>query len=189
VTGYQIALTVHLLSLLLATAAAALSTFGALRLRRADTLEEATPWLAFTGKVVSAFPIAVVGLLASGVYMTHQRWSWSVPWIDAALVGLGLIIALGSGIERGRAQALRRSLASSGMSPRTRYLLRDPIAWTAKMTTLTLVVAVVVVMTMKPAAGGCAAAIALALITGVLGAVPIWRAARYGLVRGETVPG
>ena len=71
--GYQIALTLHLLSLLLATAAAALSTFGAWRLRRADNVPDATSWLAFIGKVVRAFPVAIVGLLASGAYMTHQR--------------------------------------------------------------------------------------------------------------------
>jgi hypothetical protein len=175
VAGYQIALTIHLLSLLLATAAAALSTFGALRLRHADSVADAASWLAFVGKVVRAFPVAIVGLLASGAYMTHQRWSWSVPWIDAALVGLGLIIVLGSGIERARGQALSRALAASGMSPGARRLLRDPVAWTAKMTTLTLVVSVVFVMTVKPGAAGCVAAIVVAVAAGAIGAVPLWR--------------
>jgi hypothetical protein len=177
VAAYQIALTLHLLSLLLATASAALSTLGALRLRRAESAADATAWLAFVEKVVRAFPVATVGLLATGAYMTHQRWSWSVPWIDAALVGLGLIIALGTGIERARGQALSRELAASGLSPDARRLLRDPVAWTAKITTLTLVVAVVFVMTMKPAAGGCVAALAVALVAGAIGAVPLWRTA------------
>jgi hypothetical protein len=176
VAGYQIALTFHFLSLLLATVAAALSTFGAVRLRQADSIADATSWLAFVGKVVRAFPIAIVGLLASGAYMTHQRWSWSVPWIDAALVGLGLIIALGTGIDRARGQALSRALAAAGMSPGIRRLLRDPVAWTARITTLTLVVAVVFVMTVKPAAGGCVAAIIVAVAGGAMGAVPLWRA-------------
>jgi hypothetical protein len=143
--------------------------------RRGDRGADATAWLAFVEKVVRAFPIAVVGLLATGAYMTHQRWSWSVPWIDAALVGLGLIIALGSGIERARMQALKRALVASGLSPDARRLLRDPVAWTAKITTLTLVVAVVFVMTMKPAAGGSVAAIVVAVAAGAIGAVPLWR--------------
>ena len=177
-TGYSFALFFHLVFVLVATAAAALTTFAALRLRRVTSAAEAAPWLALNGTVVPAFPVAVLGLLATGIYMTHARWTWSTPWIDAALFGLGLIVVLGSGIERSRGNALRRALASSEMSMRAQRLLRDPVSWTAKMTTLTLVVAIVFVMTVKPMAGKCVAAFVLAAVAGVLGAVPIWYAPR-----------
>lgn len=174
--GYAIALFVHLLSLLLATVAAALSTLAALRLRSVDSLAAAMPWVTLVGRVVPGFPVAVVGLLGSGAYMTHERWTWSMPWIEAALVGLALIVALGSGVEASRGRALRRELQMAGMSSRARRLLRDPVAWSAKMTTLTLVVAVVFVMTLKPATAGCLVALGLALVAGPLGAIPVWRA-------------
>ncbi len=175
VNGYSIALFLHLLSLLLACVAASLSMLAALRLRGADSVAEAMSWVTLVARVVPCFPVAVLGLLGSGIYMTHQRWTWAMPWIEAALVGLALIVALGSGVEGSRGRALRRELESSGMSSRARRLLRDPVAWSAKVTTLTLVVAVVFVMTAKPAFTGCVAALCVALVSGVLGAIPLWR--------------
>lgn len=174
--GYALALFVHLLSLLLATVAASLSTFAALRLRKAETVAEADPWLAVVGRVVPAFPIAVVGLLSSGIYMTVNRWGWTIPWIDAALAGLALIVILGNAVEATRGRILRRELETAGMSARARRLLRDPVSWTAKMTTLTVAVAVVFVMSVKPAGAECVAALIIAVIVGAAAAVPLWRA-------------
>ena len=150
--GYPLALFVHLLSLLLAVVASSLATLAALRLRTVATVAEARSWLALVRRVVPGFPIAGVGLLASGAWMTHAEWRWSLAWIDAALVGLALIVALGNGVEATRIRAFEREFASAGLTPRARRLARDPLFWTAKATTLTLVVAVVFVMTVKPAA-------------------------------------
>jgi hypothetical protein len=178
VNAYSLALFIHLLFVLVACAAASLTTFAALRLRQAVNAPEATLWLSLTQRIVPAFPVSVVGLLGTGAFMTHQRWGWSIPWIETALVGLGLIVLLGSGIEAGRARKLGRELSTEGMSSRARRLLRDPLAWSAKMTTLTLVVAVVFVMAVKPDAPVCVASIFTALVAGVLAAVPMYRAPR-----------
>lgn len=174
--GYDVALFVHLLSVLLAAVAASLTTFAAVRVRQAASATDATQWLGTSEKAVRAFPVAILGLLLTGTYMTHQRWAWSVPWIDAALVGLGLLVVLGPGVQRIRAVTLKRELASSGMSPRARRLLRDPVAWTAKMVEIMLVIAVVFVMTLKPAPAECVASMVVAIVVGVLTAIPIWRA-------------
>jgi hypothetical protein len=175
VSGYNVALFFHLIFMLLAGTAAALAMYAALRLRTVESPAEAGTWLRFTGRVVPLFPIAVLGLLATGAYMTHARWSWSLPWIQAAVAGLGLIVALGSGVEAGRGRALRRELETAGLSPRARRLLRDPVAWSARLMTQTLAVAVMFVMTVKPGAVGSASALAAALIAGGLTAVPFWR--------------
>ncbi|MCG6988038.1 MAG: hypothetical protein LJF06_07645 [Gemmatimonadetes bacterium] len=172
--GYVLALFGHLLSLLLACVATSLSTFAALRLRDTDSPREAMSWIAFTERVVLAFPVSALGLLGTGVYMTHVRWAFSISWIDAAMAGLVMIVALGKGVEGGRSRALKRELESSGMSPRARRLLRDPLAWSAKMTTLTLFVAVVFVMAAKPAAAECVAALCTAVVVGLLTAIPFW---------------
>lgn len=172
---YDIALFIHLLSLLLAATATVLTTFGAVRLRDVTSVGEAGEWLRLVGKAVPLFPLAILGLVGTGVYMTEARWSWSAPWIQAAVLGLGMIVLLGSGIEANRGKVLRRELATSGLSLRARRLLRDPVSWTAKVLTQTLVIAVVFVMTMKPAAPTAFGALALALIAGAVGAMPLWR--------------
>lgn len=51
-------------------------------------------------------PIVTVVLLATGAYMTHDRWTWTTPWIDAGIAGLLAITifggaVLGSGKLRG----------------------------------------------------------------------------------------
>jgi len=178
VNGYSLALLIHLLSVLLAATAMALAAFAGLQLRRANTVVEATSWLVLTGRIVRAFPVAVLGLVASGGYMIHASWSWSTPWVDAALVGLVLIVVLGNAVEGRHARALQRELESSGLSAQARRLLRDPTAWGAKVTTHTTFVAVVVVMTLKPAAVGCVGAITAALAAGAFSAIAIARAPR-----------
>lgn len=172
---YTLALFFHLLSLLLAVAAMALALYGALWLREASHAAEAFGWLRLVERVVPLFPVAVVGLLGTGAYMTHARWGWSLPWIEAALAGLGLIVLCGSGVEGSRMRALRRELAAGVLSPRAERLLRDPVAWSARLTTFTLTVAVVFVMTMKPEAVGSGAALALAVAAGPLAALPFWK--------------
>lgn len=175
-TPYSLALFLHLLFVLLASAAAALSTFAIVRLRRARSVGDAIAWGSLVARIVPAFPVAVLGLLGTGAYMTQVRWSWSTPWVDAAAAVLGLLVILGTGVEGSRGRALRRELQAAGMSPRARRLLRDPVAWTAKMITLTLVVAAVFVMTVKPTGALCITAIVVAVVAGAVIAAPAWRA-------------
>ena len=39
------------------------------------------------------FPIAILGLFASGAYMTSDVWTWDTGWIIVAIVAL---VVLGS---------------------------------------------------------------------------------------------
>ncbi len=76
-SAYSVALFIHLLSLLVATVAAALAGFAALRLRDSGSPREAAGWGMLIGRVVPMFPVATLGLVASGAYMTQKEWSWS----------------------------------------------------------------------------------------------------------------
>jgi len=173
---YSFAIFLHLLSLLLASTAVSLHTFASLRLRAASRAAEAIQWVTLAGRISRVFPIAVLGILATGSYMTQRRWLWSMPWIDAALAGLGLIVLLGAGVEASRTRKLGRELQLTAMTPQVRRLMRDPVAWTARMTGICLFIAVVFVMTVKPGAVLCAASIVLSVAAGGLCAVPMWRA-------------
>jgi len=172
--AYSIVLTVHLLALVLAAMASAVALYAALRLRQVTTVREAAEWGRLVASVVPAFPIATLTLFGSGAYMTEADWTWGTPWIDAGLAGLGLIVICGSGVEATRGRQLKHELVSAGMSARGVRLLRDPYAWSAKMTTLTVMVGVVFVMTTKPDSVASAATIAAAVVVGVLSAIPFW---------------
>lgn len=173
--GYSVALFLHLLFLLAATVATALAGYAALGLRRAASPMEAARWGGMVERVVPAFPVAALGLFGSGAYMTQDSWSWSTPWVVGGITGLAVIMLLGAGVEGRRGRELKRELMTAGMSDRAQRLLRDPIAWSAKVATWTLLVGVVFVMTTKPGSAGCAVALAVAFVAGPLGAVPFWR--------------
>lgn len=173
--GYSLTLFFHLISLLAAGAASALAGYAAVRMRTAGHAPEIARWGMMIGKVVRVFPLATLGLLGTGAYMTERGWSWSTPWIVSGLIGLAAIVVLGFGVEGPRGRALKRELIAHGLSARARRLLSDPLAWTAKLMTWTLMLAVVFVMTIKPSAGGCGLALVGASLAAVFGAVPIWR--------------
>jgi len=168
----------HFAFMIAAVAASALAGFAAWRLRCVQSSAEAVQWAQFVRRVVPTFPVASLGLLGTGAYMTSKLWTWSTPWVIAGLAGLIAIMLLGAGVEGQRGRAAVAELRASGLSPRARGLLRDPVAWSAKVTTWTLVLAVVFVMTAKPTALICALALVSAPIAGVLLAVPFWSAPR-----------
>lgn len=173
--AYSIVLFVHLLSMLLAAGAAALSFFAALQLRGAASGPDVVRWGRLAKAVAPCFPIATLLLAGTGAYLTQTRWHWTSPWIDAGLAGLVLLFVCGSRVEASRARALAREVRRSGMSPRARALLRDPVAWSAKTTTVALTVAIVFVMVVKPSGLGSALAIVLAVLLGPVAALPFWR--------------
>lgn len=183
--AYSLMLFLHLVFLICAVAAMALTGLAALRLGGTETAAEAMHWGEFVRRLVPIFPVASLGLIGTGAYMTSEAWSWKAPWVIAGLAGLFLIILLGAGVEGIRGRAAHHELQASGLSQRARRLLCDPISWSAKVTTWSLLLAIIFVMTTKPSAAICAAALLVALACGVVGAVPFW--ARRGRVRATTL--
>lgn len=174
-TGYSIALFFHLLSLLLAVVCASITMYAALRMRSTTCADDARQWLVLNGRIMRLFPVAGLGLLATGSYMAQSISGWSEPWVMTSLSGLGCIVLLGAGVDGNRSRALGRELTVHGFSDRARHLVRDPMAWTAKLTATTLMLAVMFIMTTKPAAITSAAALLVALCAGVLSAFPFWK--------------
>jgi hypothetical protein len=177
-TAYSITLYIHLLALVLAMATASLVTFAMLQIRSAETIPEIARWGGLIKKIVPAFPVAAIGLFGTGAYMTQHVWSWSTPWIDAAIAGLVLLMVAGDGVSGRRGRALEQELKANGLTDRARRLQCDPAGWSAHMTTLTVTGAIMFVMTTKPDTAGSTAAIVVGVLAGVAGAVPIWRSAQ-----------
>ena len=178
--AYQLTLFLHFVFLAAAVAAAALTGYAALHLRSSETAADAVWWGGFVRRVVRIFPIASLGLIVTGGYMAHRAWGWSAPWVIAGLAGLIAIMLLGAGVEGARARAASAELRAAGLSERARRLLRDPIAGSARVTSWTLVLAMIFVMTVKPSVAICIGSFAVALVCGVLAAVPFWATAPAG---------
>lgn len=171
---YQVVLYIHLLALFIGIGAGAVLLVCLFQLRGARTLADAVPWGAVAGKTERAFPIAVIGLFATGAYMTSHSWTWSTGWIDVSIAGL-VLVALQGPLVGGRAgKRLERALHDNGPGPlgeRARRMTRHPGLWITEFTNLAVVFGIVWNMTQKPGVGGAIAAVVVGYAVGVIAAL------------------
>jgi hypothetical protein len=176
VQAYHVVLFVHLVSLLIAAGAAALLHVADVEIRRAQTLLEAGRLGLRMKRTAMAFPVAVVGLVGSGIYMTHHLgWGYSTPWVLAGEVGLGAIVLLGD-LVNGRngaklGAAIGGAIGRGGDGPLTdevRARLDDPVAKLASVAPTSLTLGVVYCMTVKPGATGATVAMLVAMAAGAV---------------------
>src|SRR5260370_27921727 len=111
---YRIVLTLHLFALLLGFGAGTLIYVCLIRLRAAQTLEAAAPWGVLAGQTEKVFPVAILGLFATGAYMTSDVWTWNTGWIDVAIAVLVILAVQGGGIAARRAHLLKEALLANG---------------------------------------------------------------------------
>ena len=155
---------------------------SALELSR--TLETAVPWGMLSGKVAKLFPVAILGLFATGAYMTHKFWTWSTPWIVVAIVVLVVLAVQGAGIAEHTAKKLQAAMRANGpgpLGPEARKMCLHPGLWVVEFANLGIVLAVVWNMTEKPGWGGSIASVLIAYMVGVGLAVLATRSAKEEL--------
>ena len=181
---YHVVLYVHIVSLLVGFGAGVVETVCLLKLRRAETLADAVPWGQLAGQIEKAFPVAIVGLYASGAYMTSQLWTWSTSWIVLPIVGLAVISLQGPLVAGRRGHALKQALAANGprpLGPEARRMTLDRPLWIAGLTNEALVLGIVWVMVEKPGWASGVAVLLIAYVVGLTAAIALTRAPVVGL--------
>jgi hypothetical protein len=166
---YHVVLFVHLLALFLGFGAASVVAICLFRLRSAQTLADAAPWGMLAGQTERVFPFAILGLFATGAYMTSDVWTWSTSWIDISIAGLVLLAVQGAGVAGRRAHALKQALVENGPGPlgeKAKKLTCDPALWVASNANIGIVLGVVWNMTEKPGTGESIAAVAVGYLVG-----------------------
>lgn len=184
-TKYQIALFIHLLALLAATAASAIVKLAAGRRAAAPTLRESMEWGKLIGTTSRVFPIAVVTLVATGAYMTAGQWGWRQGWIEAGV--LGSLLLLASGAVLGRRGALQAQASVRRLVSATHELPNDEspdrLAAVLSGANTGLALAIAFVMTTKP---GLAAAMGVLAIGAAAGAYHAHSGLRASSTVGDT---
>jgi uncharacterized membrane protein len=176
-TGYHIALFIHICGLLVAIAALGVIALAMRRIRSARTGAEALPWLEIDKAVARAFPLAILMLFGSGAYMVHKAWSWDTGWVDVGIAGLVFLGLVGDRVQGGRARLIAKTFAEhqGPIEGKNAELQRDRVWWTASMVNPALALGVVYAMVSKLSLGGSIAAVAVAVGVGAAVAVPFWR--------------
>jgi hypothetical protein len=175
---YHVVLYIHFLSLFVGIGAGSVLLVCLIQLRAAQSLMDAVPWGMVAGKVTKAFPVAIIGLFATGAYLTSDQWSWSTGWIDVSIAGLAVVALQGPLVGERTAHKLKHALQENGPGPlgeHARRMARHAGLWVVELTNLALVLAIVWNMTQKPGTAGAIAAVVIAYAVGALIALPLTR--------------
>jgi hypothetical protein len=151
--AYRTVLFLHFVSLFVGIGAVAVMALCLFRLRAAATVADALPWGVVAGKTERAFPVAILGLFATGAYMTSDVWTWDTAWIDVGIAALVVLAATGIGVASRRASLLEHALKTNGPGPLSaaaRALTCDRALWVVTFANPGLVLGVVWNMTQKP---------------------------------------
>jgi hypothetical protein len=176
---YQTILYLHLIFLLVGIGAAAVVGVCLFRLRAAGTLADAAPWGMLAGKTERVFPVAIIGLFATGAYLTSDLWAWDTRWIDVSIAALGIVALQGPVIAGRRAKMLEHALQENGPGPlgdSARRMTRDPALWMITFANPGLVLGIMWNMTQKPGTFEAIAAVAIGYAVGAALAFPFTKA-------------
>jgi uncharacterized membrane protein len=172
---YRFVLFLHIVSLLIGFSAGMIEVVCLFRLRAADTLEDALPWGMLAGQIERAFPVAIIGLFATGAYMTSDAWTWSTDWVLVGIAGLVLLSVQGPVVAGRRGHALKLALQANGpgpLGPDARRMTRDRPLWGATLANDATVLGIVWLMIEKPGLGGSIGAVVGGYLVGL--ALSLW---------------
>jgi len=112
-TAYRIALFLHLLALMLAAGATAVTKLAAGRRQRARTVGEALDWHDVLTGASKLFPVSLVIFVLTGSYMLSvaRIRVWSTGFVVAGLAGSALLFISGAFLGA-KGKALRNVLAN-----------------------------------------------------------------------------
>ena len=176
---YRTVLFLHLLALFVGISGGAVIHACLFGLRGASTVQAAAPWGMLAGKTEKVFPVAILGLFATGAYMTSDVWTWNTSWIDVSIGVLVVLGVQGGGIAAQRAGALKAALRANGPGPlgtEARALTLDKRLWIASFTNPAIVIGSIWNMTQKPGWGEAVAAIVVTYAIGLALALAFSRA-------------
>ena len=152
---YHIALFIHIVTLVVAASATAVTKLAVKQRFRARSVREALEWHEVLLSASKAFPLCLLAFIASGAYMVSVLGAraWSSGFVIAGLVGV--VLLLGSGTYLGAkgkalAQLLTRLATTSPDAPLPR-LAPPPFVAPLPMINTGIALAVVFDMVMKPA--------------------------------------
>jgi hypothetical protein len=169
---YHIALFVHLLAVVVAAGATAVTKLAATRGARAKTVGEVLDWHNVLSSTAKLFPICLAAFVVTGFYMLSVAHMaiWSSGFVVAGLVGVLLLFASGTFLGmKGNAlrQALEQIAAKGADQPAPKMV---PPAHVAALPLINTGISLGVVFDMATKPEGIPVALAVVALGGILGA-------------------
>jgi hypothetical protein len=152
--AYHIALFLHIVTLIVAASATAITKLAVGRRIRARTAREALEWHEVLISASKLFPICLALFLATGAYMVSivGARGWSAGFVIAGLLGVVLLLASGTflGLKaKGLKQVLERAAGTAPDAPAPR-LVPPPLVAILPAVNTGIALSVVFDMVTKP---------------------------------------
>jgi hypothetical protein len=131
-TAYELALFTHLLGVVTLFAAIALVETAGARLRRAANVQHVRLWVDLTRTAAPLFPVALLTVLGSGLFMTADSWTFTTPWVVVAIAGLIVMGGIGGSVQGRYFAAIGKTSRATEDGPvpqRLSELIAAPAVW------------------------------------------------------------
>ena len=186
---YHLALFIHILALVVAAGASAVTKLAATRRARARTVGEMLEWHRVLGSTARLFPACIVAFVLTGGYMLQvaRVHAWSSGFIVAGMAGTAMLLASSGflGFQGKKLQRMLEAMARHDDGQPAPKLAPPPLIAALPAINSAIALAVAFDMVTKPAS--ITVALAVLLIGVIVGALPSLRGARALGVPGNPV--
>ena len=177
--AYSIALFLHIVGAMGMFVALGLEWTGLWQIRSAMTPQQVRGWMGILKSVRKVGFASMLTTVISGIYMMVTVWG-GVAWIDVSLGALVLVIVLSVALTGPRMAAIGQALATEKvpLSQTFHSLANHPLLWISIQTRVAIALGIVFLKTAKPDLGGSLITIGVAIVAGVVSALPMSRRER-----------
>jgi hypothetical protein len=176
--AYSIALFLHIVGALGFFVSLGLEWTSLRHLRGATTTDQVREWMRVPAEMGRVGSIAMLTLLVAGFYMMAVAWH-GAAWI---LVTLGAIVLMMVAMvpTRRRMAAIGKTVSTErgAVSPTLSQLLHDTMLTISLQTRVAMALGIVFLMTTKPGWAGSLLTMVVAIVLGLVSALPISRRAQ-----------
>lgn len=125
---YPYLLFLHVTSAMALAAALGIMTVCEFRISAAWTLDQIRHWVGLAERTGKALGVISPILLFSALFLVYLRWSYSQPWVVAAIIMFLVMAISGRVLVGGRLFAIREAAVSAGsVTPAIRQMIDDPL--------------------------------------------------------------
>lgn len=174
--GYSIALFLHIVGAMGIFIALGLEWTGLRQIRSAMAPEQVRGWMGILKSVRRVGFASMLTAVITGFYMMVTEWG-GVAWIYVSLGALVLLIVFSMALSGPRMAALGQALPTekAPLSQTFHSLANHPFLWISIQTRVAIALGIVFLKTTKPDLGGSLITIGVAIVLGLVSALPMPR--------------
>jgi len=177
--AYSIAVFLHIVGAVGIFVALGLEWTGLWQIRSAMTPQQVGGWMRILKSVRKFGFASMLTTVITGIYMMVTVWGGEA-WIIVTVGSLVLMIALAQGVTAPRMMAIGRALATekAPLSQTFYSLANHPLLWISIQTRVAIALGIIFLKIAKPDLGGSLITIGVAIVIGIVSALPRLRRER-----------